>query len=76
MVNMKNPRTTYFAAMAAVGAFLWDLVSVPYWVNVTGKCMVIFGTFCAGTAAADGRRVQEHADQIKQLKADTETKTR
>ncbi len=68
---MKSNRTTYFAIAAAVGIYLWDLASVPYWVNIIGKCLVIIGNVGVGTAAADHRVVSQQANDIQKLKTDT-----
>ena len=56
---------------AAVGAFLWDFASVPYWVNVVGKCLMIVGMIGAGAYAADNRRVNQHSADIDKLKTDS-----
>ena len=68
---MISPRTTYFAIASAIGLYLWDLVSVPMWVNVVGKCLVIIGNIGTGASAADNKRVNEQAADIAQLKEDT-----
>lgn len=70
---MNSPRTTWFAIAAAIGFYLWDLVSVPWWVNVLGKCLVIIGSTGAGVSAADAKKVKEHGAEIEQLKTDTKT---
>lgn len=68
---MMSPRTTFFAICSAVGIYLWDLVAVPYWINIIGKVLCIVGNTGIGVSAADQKQLSKHAAEIEQLKEDT-----